>query len=307
MSVIARRCIVVTGAAGFLGAAVARLASEAGTDVLAVTRPGADLRRLSGLSRVEHLNAESLADPKLRVAIAARKPEWFVHAAWRGVGGVDREAPWQVAENLRMTMESVYLAQIVGCRHWVGIGSQAEYGPAHGPTVETYLPSPNTFYGMAKLAACQASRGLCAAAGLRWTWLRLYAIYGPSDSPRWFIPHVISQLRLGAVARLTACEQLWDYLYVDDAARAVLRVLDTQTCGLYNLGAGRPVSLRWVAEKLKAMIQSNGQLEFGSIPYKADQLMHLEADIAKLVAHSGWKPEVGMEEGLLRTVRGGVH
>jgi nucleoside-diphosphate-sugar epimerase len=128
-------------------------------------------------------------------------------------------------------------------------------------------------------------------------------LYGPDDNPDWVIPYVITTVAKGLRPALTAGEQLWDYLYVEDAAEAILAVLTRPTAeGIFNIGSGQCYHLRTLIEELRNSINPSVDLGFGEIPYRSDQVMHLLADISKLTKATGWYPRTSISEGLKRTV-----
>ena len=94
---------------------------------------------------------------------------------------------------------------------------------------------------------------------------------------------------------MTAGEQLWDYLYIHDVARGIVRAMDCEDAkGIFNLGSGRTVRLRSVVEGIRDRIDPSLPLGFGELPYRPDQIMRLEADISKLHRDLGWSPEVSL-------------
>ncbi|HUS34651.1 MAG TPA: NAD(P)-dependent oxidoreductase, partial [Verrucomicrobiae bacterium] len=70
----------------------------------------------------------------------------------------------------------------------------------------------------------------------------------------------------------------------------------------FNLGSGRAESLRKIVETLRDAIDPKLPLGIGEVPYRPDQVMHLEADISKLTKATGWTPATSLEDGLKQTV-----
>lgn len=290
------RCLV-TGASGHLGSHLTELLVGEGAEVTALVREESDLWRLEGvLDRVNVLRRATASEIK-RAA-----PEAVFHLAWRGVAGDSHDAPEQLTVNVAATLELCQTAVESGCRVFVGLGSQAEYGPHDAVLTEETPARPITAYGVAKLRAGVTTAKLCGLAGVRHVWLRLLATYGPKDDERHLIPSVISSLLRGERPRLTAGEQLWDYLYVEDAARAVAAAVNPGARGVFNLGSGRAATVRAVAERLRDLIDPSAVLGFGEVPYAPGQLMRIETSIERLRRATGWEPRVGLEEGLGRTV-----
>ena len=244
-----------------------------------------------------------LEEPELAEKLREQQSDIFIHCAWRGVGGQERNADFQMSENVPLTLASVELAATAGCRQWIGLGSQAEYGNANRILDETAPTNPTTLYGKAKLAAGNGALALCAQKNLVGTWLRVFSTYGPGDHPHWMIPQVIWEFLSGRVPQVTKCEQKWDYLFVADAARAIASVADGKVSGVFNLGSGEAQPLKTIIEIIRAETQSVVQPAYGAIPYRPDQVMHLQADVTKLRSATGWSPRVSLAEGIRETVR----
>lgn len=168
---------------------------------------------------------------------------------------------------------------------------------------ETDAVLPRNLYGQAKHAAMLLTQALSERWGMRFCGIRPFWTYGPMDDELRMIPYVIRQLLEGKRPRVTAGEQLWDFLYVEDAARALTGLAAcNDAAGIFNLGSGAPRSIKDVITLIRDLIDPKLQIGFGEIPYEPNQVMHLEADISKLRLATGWKPEISLEEGLRRTV-----
>jgi UDP-glucose 4-epimerase len=117
------------------------------------------------------------------------------------------------------------------------------------------------------------------------------------------IPTLIQSLLQRQRPALTPGTQLWDYLYVEDVARAIARVaLDPAATGIFNLGSGSPQTVRSIAEQVRDAIDPHLPLGFGDVPFRPDQVMHLQADTRRLSQTTGWTPQVQLGEGLQRTI-----
>lgn len=295
---------LVTGASGHLGSYVTKRLVECGEEVSILVREQSDLWRLSDILHRLHIYYADLADvASVGGAIAAAAPDIILHLAWSGVTIDCRNDPAQITRNITGSLKLFEIAHAVGCRCWIGIGSQAEYGPYAIPLTEDLPTKPNTVYGVSKLCVGLLIEKLCQLAGMRFVWLRLLATYGPKDNERHLIPSVIKQLLAGKVPALTLGEQKWDYLYVEDAAEAIhLVAVKPEVSGVYNLGSGEAYTVRSIIERIRDMVDISLPLGFGEVPYQPDQVMHLEADISKLQAAIEWSPQITLDEGLRCTV-----
>lgn len=298
------RRILVTGATGFIGASVAMKLRVRGHSLALLLRSAGAADRAAALYPDCELITGDLAQPEsYAVALQAFRPEMLVHTAWDGVAGADRNDVRQI-DNISAASALLEQAIAAGTRHFVGLGSQAEYGPHNARLDETAPTLPTTLYGHAKLATCLVTGAMCRMAGVRHIWLRVFSTYGPRDNPQWMIPSLILALRAGQTPALTGGEQKWDYLYIDDAAEAVVAVVEnTSACGIFNLGSGQAPPLRDIITILRDAVAPGAALGFGQIPYRPDQVMHLEADIGRLSHSTGWSPRVDLAAGLEKTAR----
>lgn len=295
---------LVTGAGGFIGSHVARALGARGVDVIAVVRPRSDPWRLDGVPSPVRIVEADLADRKdAESVLSALCPEVVCDLAWHGVENRLHDDPVQVSVNLGARLDAIGVVAKAGCRRWIGLGSQAEYGPKETRIDEQCTPAPTTLYGTAKLCTGLLGRALAARAGLEFVWLRLFSTYGPMDHPGWLIPSVILALLRGERPELTLGTQRWDYLFVEDVAAAVAEaVLARSLDGVFNLGSGEPVPVRTIIEKVRDLIDPRLPLGFGALPFRPNQVMHLEADSSRYRAATGWRPTVPLDAGLERTV-----
>ncbi len=288
--------LLITGAGGFVGAAVVRAALAAGHKPIALVRT-ASAPRLSGLSIARHSVDLSDTD-RVAALLDTLHPDVVIHSAWEGVGGPLRAGDVQY-ENIRTSCALADAAIAAGARKVVGIGSQAEYGRYDRRITEDDLPNPTMIYGAAKLAASHLVRQRCRYAGVGFSWMRLFSVYGPGDNPNWLIPSVTAQIAAGQAPRTTAGTQKWDYLHIDDVASGILAVATNDSAsGTFNLSSGRPVAVRAIIERIRDLANPGLALRFGDIPFRPDQIMHLEGDNSRLVDATGWHPTIAIEDGL---------
>ncbi|MBT9143995.1 MAG: GDP-6-deoxy-D-mannose reductase [Syntrophomonadaceae bacterium] len=294
----------VTGGTGLIGSCLVRLLLEHDVEVALLIRPSSDPWRIKDvLDHVHVITGDLVAIDSAAAAIRDFAADTVFHLGWHGVTSHHRNDPAQVTQNVYGSLKLLELAHEVGCKHWIGLGSQAEYGPYNSVLIEDLPTRPQTAYGVAKLCVGLLSEKLCEAYGIGFAWLRLTAAYGPMDDRNHMIPQVILTLLQGDKPSLTLGEQRWDYLYVEDAVEVIWRAATTSSAqGIFNLGSGEVHTIKSIVERVRDLIDPNLPLGFGEVPYRPDQIMHLQADISRLQSVTGWSPQVSLEEGLERTV-----
>jgi nucleoside-diphosphate-sugar epimerase len=297
--------IFLTGAAGFVGAATLRQAIEGGHEVWAPIRPGEAAPRLVDYEGHYARREVDLRDPDaLAGCLVEARPDCVIHCAWSGVGNAQRFDRRQITENVEASCALVEVAATVGVAAFVGMGSQGEYGAGHSMT-EDGLPTPTTLYGAAKVASMFLTRQLAAQSGMRHAWLRLFSTYGPRDNEGWLIPMLITEMLAGRRPKITLGTQRWDWLHVNDVADALIAAAMTHAEGVFNLGSGEAIAVRSVVEMIRDMAAPDMELVFGEIPFRPDQVMHMQADITRLHSATGWAPRIAMRDGLAATIAAG--
>jgi nucleoside-diphosphate-sugar epimerase len=296
---------LVTGASGFLGSHLVRKLVDEGHEVAALVRASSDLWRIQPVVNHVRFIYSSLADiPTAANAIADFRPDTVFHLAWTG-GNSSKFAndDAQIFDNIPGSLNLLRIAHQAGASRFVYLGSTVEYGTYQIPVRETDIPQPFNLYGQAKLAVMRLSEALCAQYGMKFAGVRLFWAYGPMDDKLRMIPSVITKLLNRERPSLTAGTQIWDFLYVEDAVRALLALASCQyDSSIFNLGSGVPVSIRDVVLQIRKQIDPSLEIGFGEVPFAPNQVMHLEADISRLKAATGWVPQTSLQDGIRRTV-----
>lgn len=293
---------VVTGPTGAIGTALCQCLLDHGLTVYAVCRPGSP--RAAALPESENLHKVD-CDAADYASLPGKigQADAFFHFAWAHTIGPGRnDMPAQI-DNIRYTIDGVRAAAALGCRVFVGAGSQAEYGRVEGMLEPATPANPENGYGMAKLCAGLMSRTEAAALGMDHVWARVLSVYGPHDGPATMISGTIRALLAGQCPPLTKGEQQWDYLYSADAAEAFyLMALRGQNGSVYPLGSGQARPLKEYILALRDAIDPALSLGFGQVPYGPNQVMHLQADIAPLTRDTGFVPGTEFTEGIRKTI-----
>lgn len=291
---------IVTGATGVLGSALVRMLAERGITVYVVCHPGST--RNETIPQDTHI---TLIPCDLRDILSlpdkiGHSCDVFFHLAWLGTADPrNRMDMYLQNDNVRYALDSVEVAHRLRCEVYLGAGSQAEYGRVEGVLSPDTPTNPVGGYGMAKLCAGAMTRAMCHKYGIRHVWPRILSVYGPYMGKNTLISYVIRALLAGEKPSLTACEQIWDYLYAADAAEALIAMAEKgQDGSVYTLGSGISKPLHSFVEAIRDAIGPTLEIGFGEKPYYADQSMHLQADISRLTEDTGWKPCVEFKEGI---------
>ena len=287
--------VLITGGSGFVGShLVEKLLKH---PLKNQSELGILVRKESDLFRIKNL----LKDVTVLYFddISSFDPDIVIHSAWNGVAGKLRNGSMQ---NENISFIKALLQQIKNVSYFLSIGSQAEYGNKSSSSKETDPLLPITDYGKAKVAMVSYLEEFFASKKCRYCHVRLFSPYGPKDHTFPLIPYLITSLLEGKIPRLTKGEQLWDFIYIDDAISAMYCILEKKLEGIYNLGSGKVVSIKEVCEKISKQIGLEHQLKFGERDYRLDQVFHLEADITSLQNKIGGFATTSIDIGIKNTI-----
>ena len=289
--------IVVTGATSMLGVATIEECLRNDIEVVAVVhRNSKNIYRLPQSPKLQIIEAN--LDELSNCTPNFNDADVFYHFAWAATTHEGRVNVDVQEENVRYTLDAVRLAKKCGCKKFIFAGSQAEYGLSDKPLNRETPIKPFSAYGVTKFAAGKLSEILCNSLDMNFVWARILSIYGINDGANTLISYLIKCFKNNVSPVLTGCEQIWDYLYSDDAARAFRLLGQCQTSGIYVIGGGRGLPLKSYVETIYKLVKPEVPLIFGGKPYAENQVMHLEADISDLKRDTGFEPQISFEEGI---------
>ena len=214
----------------------------------------------------------------------------FIHFGWAFTDKIGRNDVTKQLQNVQYTIDAVHLAKRLGCKKFVGAGSQAEYGTPNVTLTATTPVNPLIPYGVAKYAAGKLSAMECKNEGLEFNWVRILSVYGEHDNEGTLLKQLIHNAKKNIPMGLSGCEQIWDYLHEDDAGAAFVAVTEKGVDGkVYPLGSGVGRPLKEYVKEVIEVVNPEYKPEFGKFSYSPTQPMYLVGDVSELERDTGWK------------------
>lgn len=286
--------ILLTGATGFLGNALAKHWAQAGHQLTLLVRPTSALRRVEMLLPSVQL-AKCVSDSDIVQLVQATTPDVIVHTAC--AYGRQGETALQVLDvNVRLGMLLLdgVLSSSGGRVSFINTGTVLE------PAVSNYALSKQHFSQWGDVLAKQNPTKL------QFVNIRLQHMFGPGDDESKFASHVMHACqRHQPQLTLTAGEQRRDFIYIDDVVSAydvvAHKLSELAASEQVDVGSGMATTVRSFVEQVHVLIGSRTELQFGAVPYRANEPMLCLADTQKL-RDLGWCPAYSLEQGIQRTV-----
>ena len=304
--------VIVTGATSFIGQAAVKELLRRGCQVTAVVRP--DSPGMKAISRkpgveVAALNlAEIRRLPRilgksLREETGGAGTLSWLHLGWEGAGSANRSNPALQRKNIDYALDALETAADMGCGRFLFSGSQAEYGICSGLMREDMECRPVSEYGKNKVEVCVRAGARAKERNLDYLHARIFSVYGPGDHPWSLISTCIDTYLQGGHMEMGTCTQLWNFPYVEEAARVLAKLLLGKTPGgVYNVAGEDTRPLKAYMEELYRLCGSRGSFVFGSRRPNAEGQVSLEPDLSKIKKALGFCQEISFAEGIRRTL-----
>ena len=293
--------IVVTGAASFIGLAVTGELLAMGHEVYAVVRPDSPGKGKLGKRKGLFILPCTLQDiGSLTGQVQLREgADAWLHLGWEGAGSANRQDAQVQALNIAYALKALETAHALGCTRFLFSGSQAEYGIYHTVMKEDGECNPVSEYGKDKLKVCAMASREAKRLGITYIHTRIFSVYGPGDHPWSLISTCMDTFKKGGHMELGTCTQMWNFLYITDAARALTGLLLAKaSAGVYNVAGEDTRPLREYIEELHRLCGGEGTYEYGKHPPNAEGVVSLIPDIKKLCEASGFRQEVSFGRGI---------
>jgi UDP-glucose 4-epimerase len=293
--------VFVSGAAGFLGAHVAREGLASGWDV-------------AGIDSMLGGSAENIPDgmPFLRADCRdTRHYGWLLdgadvvyHCAAAPYEGLSVFSPQVVAENTFSSTVALLTASInAGVKRFVFCSSMSRYGHQRAPFTEDMTPAPADPYAIAKVAAEQMVQTLCDLHEVTWVTVVPHNIYGPGQ--RYWDPY-----RNVAGIMINRCLQNKPPVvygdgtqrrclsYISDVTGPLLKLATENVAGeVFNVGPdGDGCTMTELAEMVMDLCEYSGEPEYH--PARPGEVHTAHCSAAKAAAWLGYEPQADLKDGL---------
>lgn len=295
--------VLVTGAAGFVGAAATNALVEHGHVVHVLLRSSSNPWRLAAIRQQIQFHTVDVHDaPAVARVFREVQPKAVLHLATHGAYEKQADPRAILGTNILGTYNLLEAAAECGARVFVNTGSSSEYGYKSAPMRESDRLEPNSYYSIAKAAQTH----LCAFAATRWPLgvavFRLFSVYGPWEEPARLIPTVIRRARAGLPLEMVARDVARDFVYVDDVVRALVDFEQLQSIRgeVFNLGSGVETKLEDVVGVVQDLVGRGSAVKWGAMVARQWDTNRWCADPSQTRARLGWSATVSFREGVAR-------
>lgn len=294
--------IVVTGAAGFVGARLFNTISNHRSDVRAIVRDSGGWR-LADVPEDQLVRCDLTDRDATERTVRELAPQTVFHCAAYGAYPFEQDVARIYDTNVTSLAEFINLLSAGPISAFVHAGTSSEYGTnCSGPSEDADC-RPNSAYAASKLAAANHLRLVGAHQGFPCINLRLYAVYGPYEDTSRLVPTLVHEAMSGRLPRLVDENVTRDFIHVDDVCAAFIHAaarIDSVPYGSsFNIGTGRSTSIGEIVESTRRLFGVDARPRFGSLENRTWDLTDWYANPTRAHEDLGWRAEIGLADGLL--------
>lgn len=287
--------VLITGGTGFIGSKITDELLNRGYEVHALVYPPFAPEKKNFIQHEMNL-LDSVAVENF---LAQNRFDSLIHLAWY-VGAKchvsDLNLDWVIA-----TLNLLKSFKEHGGKTFLGAGTCSEYEYKYGYLTEDETPTdPQTLYGNGKNAVYNVAKVYCRQNEIVFKWPRIFNLYGPNEKPQRLMPSVINSCLKGEEVKVSDCLKFQDYLHVEDTARAIVEVFESNLQGAVNICSGKPVQLREIVSKIAELMGFKGKILWGAVPaaFGDDVVVGNNSKLKSI----GFTPKYTLEEGLKATI-----
>lgn len=288
---------LLTGATGYIGHSLCKKLINEGHDVACVIRKTSKIDKLLLLGVKEFIVHEGIETTAS--FLETFSPDVVFHLSSLFIA---RHKPEDIADliqsNVTFPTTILEAMQLAGSKNFVNIGTLWQ-------NFEDERYNPTCLYAATKQAFCDILRFYSENYGITNTTLKLSDTYGPNDNRAKILNLLVEISQTGEVLKMSAGEQLLDYVYIDDVTSAICKAGDLLTSGHklereYAVSTKQLKSLKEIAKIVETVSQKELNIEWGALAYREREIMSPWCG-GKWIP--GWEPKTEITDGIKRILK----
>lgn len=288
--------ILVTGGNGYLGSFLVKALTALDADVYVIDREKQDKKN--------YFSVDITQKEALQEVVDQIQPQVVFHLA----ALLNRERSFEMHDqvmrvNYQGTMNLLFTLKDIDYENFIFTSTSEVYGDNQAPFQEDLYPDPASSYSMSKLYAEVGIQTFSKTYNKNYTIFRVFNFVGPNMPQSFFIPQMLQALRTGKTFQMTKGEQKRDFLYIHDVVSALLLAINNPQAykEVFNICSGNSIQLRELVETCKEILFSQSYIDFGSIPYRENEIWDMSGNNEKIKTKLRFKPKYDLIQEILKS------
>ncbi len=295
---------IVTGANGFVGSHVCKKLSEKGVKVYAIIKDtDENISNIEALDNLEIVYCELDEIETLFDKISDRSVDVFYHFAWVGVSSTLRCDENVQMKNAIWTARALRTADKMRCKKFVNAGSIMEKETYLAVCTQGSQPSIGYIYGAAKLFARSICKPIASTLDIDLCWAVITNTFGVGEFSSRFVNSTLRKIIAGEPLQFTAATQNYDFIYIDDVARAFVAIGEYGKPNKeYTIGSGNARPLKEFIIELLQTLAPDAVPLFGDVPFTGVNVPLEAFDTTDIEQDCCFKPTTSFVDGIKLTM-----
>lgn len=297
--------ILITGAAGFVGANLVRYFTSQGVKVHILIKKNSNLWRLKDIidkTNVHYCDLNNRSNVKK--IIRKIKPKTIFHLATHGA--------YSDQNNLDEIKKSIFDSTFYllnECKKYkfnifINTGSSSEYGFKKKKMRESDVLVPNSYYSAFKSSTTLYCQFESINSNIQIVTIRPFHVYGPFERSSRLIPVLIKRMIMNKSIRLVSPKISRDLIYIDDLIRFYIKIASKKNLigEIFNLGSGKRYTIKNIYNSLKKITGYRKKNKWNTMKNRTWDQTVWYADMSYVKKRINWKPQINLVNGLAKTV-----
>ena len=296
--------ILITGAAGFVGANLARYLVSKDIKINIIIKKNSNLWRIKDIIKKMNVHYSDLSDKKkVRIIIKKIKPKTIFHLATHGA--------YSNQNNIKKMKESIFESTfnlVNECKKYrfsmfINTGSSSEYGFKKRKMREKDVLIPNSYYSVFKSSSTLYCQYESINSNIPIVTIRPFHVYGPFERQSRLIPVLIKKMLTNKKIKLVSPKISRDLIYIDDLIDFYLKIANKKFIGeIFNLGNGKKYTIKEIYNLLKKITKYKKSNLWNTMKNRSWDQPIWYSDMSYVKKKIKWRPKISLFNGLSKTV-----
>ncbi len=302
---ISNQKILLTGAAGFIGANITKKLLDH-NNIHIILRKSTNTWRINDILQKINIHFTPLDNiQKLRKTFKLINPDIVIHLSAYGNNSYHSDPLKMINVNIIQTVNLILALEEIDYRCLINTGSSSEYGFKSKAMKESDEPKPASFYAATKLSSTAFCTMHAKSRNKPIITVRPFSVYGPYEEKNRLIPTVINNIIKNKPIKLTPQDVKRDFIFVDDLIEGYIKISTMMNKSLYgevfNLGSGKQCSNSQIVTKLTKILKKEPKIIKGGFKNRSWDTNFWVADNTKAKRLLHWEPKHTLIQGLKKT------
>lgn len=296
--------VLVFGGAGFLGQALVRALVDKNINVCVVDIKKVEEVNASPVAGIRYIQGNIHESANIYETIKQDCFDVCYYLAWDGLSGEELTNYHTQLKNVESMLDCMEMVAKLKCKKFIGAGSISQLDEVYKNKESSWEFEKHCFYKHAQNMCCAIGSELARQLKIEFYWPIITNIYGVGEISQRLINTMIRKLLKGERMDVSSGEQMYDFVYIEDAANMYVAIGRAgKENHQYLIGSGSPRPLKEYFRIINTIVNPGVEIKLGSAPFSGTHLPKDAFNIDQLIADTGYVPQFSFKDGIIKTMK----